>query len=479
MSTDIDILIVFAEADNIPRDETAVSWVSQFKKFLEFTLAQVINEKPKILLKGEYDSMTAPKLENVALIIPILSKDFISSATCMQHLETFYQAANKSPNRIFKVTKSPIAPQEQPEYLRALLGYNMYPLDANSGEVKEYTDYFGPDAERHYWMEIVDLSYDLAEALLQLKNDVPEPPVKSLFDRKIIYVAETSHDLSVERNIITRELQRNGYTVLPDKALPYDASDIEQIVRNDLEECTMSIHMIGNIYGEIANGSTRSVIDLQHKIATEKSQDARQRNEPFTRLIWITPSLRHINERQRKFIETIRHDVEQQEGAELLETPLEDFKNIIREELLEAIDRKIAKETGGKAIYLLHDQADEEDIKPFVDLIEGCGFRVLTPVFQGTLLEQRQKHIENLRALDGAVIYKGKAKDQWVRIKALDLTKAPGFGRKKPIVAKAILTTPGELSHREIFKDQRFRVIEGDTLHFMESLKIWLLEFDA
>ena len=42
-------------------------------------LSQVLSEKPKILLKGEYDTMTSPLLDNVAVLIPILSKDFIKS----------------------------------------------------------------------------------------------------------------------------------------------------------------------------------------------------------------------------------------------------------------------------------------------------------------------------------------------------------------------------------------------------------------
>jgi hypothetical protein len=479
MSSDIDILVVFADTDNEPSNEGGVAWVSQFKKFLEFMLTQVINEKPKILVKGEYDTMTSPRLDNVGVLVPILSKEFIASSTCLEHVDMFYTAVGKNANRIFKVAKSPLPLQEQPEYLRPLIGYDMYQLDPDSGEIREYSDYFSTDAERQYWMEIVDLSYDISDALLALKNGAPKPATKNLFDRKIVYLAETGHDLSVERSIITRELQRHGYAVLPDRTLPFNSIEIEHAVRKDLDECSMSIHLIGNTYGEIPDGSAHSIVDLQHKLASEKGQEAKKKNEPFSRLIWITPNLVHTNERQKKFIETIKRDVEMQEGAEILETPLENFKNVIREELLEAIDRKTLKETGGRAIYLLHDKGDHQDVKPLVDLIEKCGFHVLMPSFEGQPLEQRQKHIENLRVLDAAVIYKGKVNEQWVRMKVLDLMKAPGFGRKKPIIAKAILAAPGDLTHRESFKDQNFRLIEGDAQYFIESLKLFLLEFTA
>jgi hypothetical protein len=328
-------------------------------------------------------------------------------------------------------------------------------------------------------MEIVDLSYDICDVLQLLKDQATERPVKNLFKRKTVYLAETGHDLSVQRSIITRELQRHGYAVLPNRTLPANASDIEKVVRRDLEECSMSVHLIGNIYGDIPEGSDRSVIDIQNKIAAEKSQLSKGNKEEFSRLIWISPNLLHTSERQKLFIETIRHDAEAQEGAEILQTPLEDFKNIMREELSDANERKVVAETGGRAVYLMHDKIDHQDIRPYIDVIEQSGFNVLMPMFEGKLLELRQKHIENLRALDAAIIFKGKANDQWVRMKALDLLKAPGFGRKKPIIGKAILVSPGSATNADAFKSHNMRLIQGDQHDSLASLKSFLLQFNS
>ena len=476
MALDVDILIIFADRDNEPSANGDTAWVSQFRTFLEFMLTQVLSEKPKILLKGEYDTMTAPNLDNVATLVPILSRDFIQSTTCLEHLSKFDKATNKDAQRIFKVVKHPVPHREHPEILRQHIGYDLYQLDPDSDEVKEYSSYFSAEAERQYWMGIVDLSYDIAEALLGLKQSSPELGVKSLFDPKTVYLAEVGHDLSVQRNIIRRELQRNGYTVLPTQTLPSAVSEIERTVRRDLENCSMSIHLIGNNYGNILEDGSRSVTDLQHTLAAEKSQEASRKSATFQRLIWISPNLSHTSERQKSFIETIKRDVELQEGAEILETPLEDFKNIIREELLESIERKAVKETGGRAIYLLYDEGDHDDVETYVDVIKKSGFNVLIPAFKGELLEQRIKHMENLRALDAAIIFKGKTNDQWVRMKALDIMKAAGFGRKKPIVAKAILAPANEVLNRQAFDGQNFRFIDGDVTKSVESLKSFLSE---
>ena len=44
MAFDIDVLIVFAEKDNAA-NKNELGWVSQFKKFLELMLNQVLGEK--------------------------------------------------------------------------------------------------------------------------------------------------------------------------------------------------------------------------------------------------------------------------------------------------------------------------------------------------------------------------------------------------------------------------------------------------
>ncbi|MBX2963613.1 MAG: hypothetical protein KF687_13965 [Cyclobacteriaceae bacterium] len=479
MNLDIDVLIIFSDKDN----ETAngqQGWVTQFKKFLDLMLSQVLGSKPNIILKGEYDSITSPKLDNAATLVTILSPDFIQSGKCLDNLETFYQAAevnSKIKNRIFKAFKHPLSVQEQPPRIRELIGYEMYQLDTETGEVREYTDYFSTEAERQYWMKMVDLAYDIYDTLIQLKETGNKTDVRNILRRKTIYLAETGHDLSVQRNIIKRELQRHGYIVTPSKTLPGNIHDFEKAVRGDVDDAHLSIHLIGSAYGEIPEGSDRSIVDLQNRYASEKSQKVGK--DKFTRLIWINPVLTNASERQRAFIDTIKRDTEVQEGAEILQTPLEDFKNIMREELLEADEKNAMGETGGKCIYLVHDRIDHMEVKPLIDAIEKNGYTVLIPGFEGDLLELRQKHIDNLRNFDSAIIYKGKVNDQWVRMKVLDLLKAPGLGRKKPIKGKAVLTASNTSVNLEAFSNQNLRIVQAGSQDTAQSIKTLLEEFNT
>ncbi len=477
MAFEIDVLITFAEKDNETAQKNEQGWVTQFKKFLELMLLQVLGSKPNIVLKSEFDTATAPALNNAALLVSVLTKEFVESGRCLDNVETFHKATSNSKiNRIFKVMKAPLSPLEQPPRLRDLLGYEMYQLDAETGLQKEYSDFFSQEAEKQYWMKLVDLAYDIHEALLILNEGDVKSGVKNIYKRKSIYLAETGHDLSVQRNIIKRELQRHGYIVLPKNTLPTGINDVESIVKKDLEECSLSVHLIGSAYGEIPEGAERSIVDIQNRIASEVALAKKQGKQEFSRLIWISQNLKNASDKQKSFIDTIKRDTEAQEGAEILQNPLEDFKNIMREELLESQERRANENEFEKSIYLVHDKIDVSDVKPIKEAIEKSGFKVLTPAFEGELLEVRKQHIDNLRNFDGAIIFKGKVNDQWVRMKVLDLLKAPGFGRKKPIQGKAIVSVNNNL---EGFKNQNLTLITGDGSRSIETLKNFLQEINS
>src|SRR5690606_14855059 len=101
----------------------------------------------------------------------------------------------------------------------------------------------------------------------------------------------------------------------------------------------------------------------------------------------------------------------------------------------------------------------------------------LQPEFEGDLLELRKKHVENLKNFDSAIIYQGVVNEQWVRMKVLDLLKAPGFGRKKPILGRAILKLPGSKLNVDAYKNQNLKVVESDSSKAVESLNSLLDEF--
>ena len=214
----------------------------------------------------------------------------------------------------------------------------------------------------------------------------------------------------------------------------------------------MSIHLIGEDYGYKPKGSELSVVDLQNKIAAQYTRDILEYNETsdkkekFSRLIWLSPDLKNVSERQKIFIEDLKSDAASLDEAEVLQIQLQELKSIIREELVtggrfKTRDVKLAEkitEISGTVVYVIFDKFDKEKVKPFIEYFDKKGLHVVASIYEGDLIDLRYLHQENLRRCDAAFIYYGGASKEWIRTKLQDILKAPGFGRVKAMKANAI-----------------------------------------
>lgn len=432
MSEKLEINIIYAEEDNKPILQNR-GWVSYFEKFLYMMLKQTMNRKIQINLISDAKGNDA---ESEGLYIPVLSPDFILSGACLDRIENLFisNKTSKFQDRIFPVFKSPLAYIDIPEKLRALTGYIFY-LNSENRE-QELSDFFSKEAEKGYWMKMVDLCFDIYETVLNMnqKNKSDKE-----HDRKAIYLAETGQDLSGARNIIKRELTRHGYEVYPKSLLPHNVTDVKKSIKEDLQKCTFSIHMIGASYGTIPNGTESSIMDIQNLLASEFAEKNPQK---FNRLIWISPGLKFASEKQKSFIHNIKRDDKASFGAEVLQTSLEDFKNTLWEELLEkGLNKKLRntfrnKEQNKAIIYLIYDEIDSNEVEPIKKEILQHDVELIVLDNKGELMDLRNKHIDALKEMDAAIVFQKNVNNQWVYMKLLDLLKAPGFGRSKPILGK-------------------------------------------
>ena len=460
---EIDILINYSESDNTAEAGNP-GWVTSFEKFLQTILDQVLGTNPTIVSKSDTDSLTKSELKNSAVLISIVSNEMVSSGPCLDAVEAFHKQ-DKANNRLFKVMKEHVAYERQPQHLAQLLPYDLYDSDKTNEAQPAFYDYFSPEAEQIYWMKLVDLAYDINEMLLQ-QNVAESGDTKPLYERKSIYLATTGNDLSVQRNVIRRELQRHGFKVLPDHSLSNNLDDLTRDITESLNKSIFSIHLLGSSYGDIPEGSDRSVVDLQNRIASQTTTSA---GNKLQRLIWIKPDQSKSSERQRAFLDNLQRDISTLEGAEVLQTPLEDFKNIMREEIF--VNENFGTTNGHsfhvdktkQNVYLIYDKVDKAGVTPVIKNLVKEGFNVIEPDFEGDLLEIRKGHLEKLKQFDLAIVYQGEVNINWVRMKLLDLLKAPGLGRTKPIVGKAVIAGEGVELKKELYEDFEVELISSNN----------------
>jgi len=463
-----DIIINYTDKDNESASKSENGWVDDFSRFLKIMLTQVLGREPLIILKTEGSALSVSELKNTGILISILSPHFMSSGQCLDAIEEFNKVSSASSvPRTFKVLKTEVGYDDQPAKLKDAIAYELYDLDYESGSAIVFNDYFGPAAENVYWMKMVDLAYDVHESLLMLQDADAKDGVTPLYKRDTIFLAETGQDLNVHRNVIRRELQRHGFRVLPDHTLPRELAAAEAEIKKELAESVMSVHLIGSSYGVIPTGGDKSLVDIENRLAAEKVKDNPD-GRKLQRLIWINPNQENSSDQQKSFIENIQRDLAALEAAEIFQIPLEDFKNTLREELFDNTNGsdgqslEIKVDDKKSNAYLIYDKLDKEEATAVGKELTKAGLNVLHSEFEGNVLELRKLHQEKLKHLDVGIVFKGKVNDNWVRMKILDLLKAPGLGRNKPILGKAVIGGIGAELASEKYKDLDLEIMSTD-----------------
>jgi hypothetical protein len=485
-----DIYISYSLTDNHSSSNSG-GWVNNFKKFLDILLKQVLGEAPVFLNYSNQEKPASSELAKVGIFISIISPEYTKNEACIEELNDFVNQAQKNGNlhyngyeRIFKVIKYPVSLTEQPSKILNLLSYDLYDTNSQTGEVSEFSNFFNPDAERKYWLKLVDLAYDIAAVIRSFRNLELKTDFSGSLYNRTVYLAEAGYDLQLHRDNIKRELIRHGFRVLPDKALPLNMREMELAIKSDLEKSRLSIHLIGDSYGELAYNSEKSILDIQNRIAGEHctmtSAIVGDENK-FNRLIWISPQAQLLNDKQKMFVDTLRRDLEAIEGAEILHSPIEDFKMVILEELLGMNVHKIRVDSNkkdisvGKSAYLIYDKVDEFEAKKLAEQLTVANMDVIMPSFDGQLLELREIHLNNLRKCDVGIVFMNQVNDLWVQMKFLDLLKAPGLGRNKGEIHKALIVGKNAKDRIRNFPNLDLPVLELND-NIQNSLLMFLNE---
>jgi hypothetical protein len=482
-----DAFISYAHMDNVELIEGGKGWVTNLHRALEIRVGQLLGKPPEIWrdpkLTGNdaFGEALMERLRCVAALISVVSPRYVKSDWARKELAEFWKAAEeqggihfRNKARIFKVLKTPVPLESHPPELQPLLGYQFFNIDPDTGRVRELDEVFGPEAQRDFWMRLDDLAHDVCCLVEMLEASGAAVIPKADKNQKAIFLAQTTFDLREQRETIKRDLQQHGSNVLPADALSHVESEVREAVRADLAQCQMSIHFFGKTYSLVPEGGMRSLLEIQNELAIERCSEG-----DFSRLLWIPPGLQVQDERQRAVIEQLRLDPRTQDGADLLETFLEDLRTVIQGRLKEArlkqdrleeasrlkpvphpLGRSAIAGGGSHAqLYLIYDQRDAAVTAPWEDFLFEQDFEIIRPVFEGDEAEIREHHEESLRSCDGALIFYGSGNECWLRRKLRELQKSPGYGRNKPLPATAISLIPPRTPDKERFRTHEAFVI--------------------
>lgn len=177
-----DIFISYAHDDNRPQFGSN-GWIDYFEEHLR-SMAQGMlgngpqGEKVKIYRDqrlrrfGGFDEQLARSLADSAVLICVLSPNYLTSEWCKWELNEFLKHAHSS--RILKAVIRPVNEQEQPEEIRRTLDSYFYRISESSGLFNELRPQINKEDIADYAMRLETLAQNVVELLKQIRRAPPE-----------------------------------------------------------------------------------------------------------------------------------------------------------------------------------------------------------------------------------------------------------------------------------------------------------------
>ena len=437
----VGIFISYSHKDNARLTPAEAGWVDVFHTALERRLAMLrgadteVWRDPKISGSDALTEIIQQRIDASEILISVLSPGYLNSSWGADELRWFVrryagQVLVGTKSRVVKVIKLP--DKRQADWggppLTDMTGWPFYKNSALGAPLE-----FDPVRDQEFMNKVNDLAWVITETLAELpeeKQSVSLPLQRMAAPTGIsIYVAETTYDLTGERERLRRELEQFGHTVVASGALRPELPGYAERVTAALQSCRLSVHPVGNGSGNIPAGERFSAVKVQYA----RAADIAAARKDLIVVPWIPPGVAATDDQQRAFIEELQND------ARLLIAPLEQLKTRIGD-LLAA--KPVAAAAGAapqsRSIYLIADPVDADASRPVAAHLRSRGFDIALPLSRGTATEQRSVHEDNLQTADAVLIFYGRTSELWLRKKQNDLRKLSARSRA-PLRARAVL----------------------------------------
>lgn len=465
MSFENHIFISYAHVDNMKTPDVE-GWITRFHKSLTSYLSHnlggdaVIWRDEKLEGTDIFGKTIVNQFSKTAVLVSVLSERYLKSEWCLKEVNEFCRvAAREQPGlvvddkvRVVKVMLKPIPTEQRallPPIMQEALGYEFY--EEVEGQRTLLLDpAFGEEYGQAYRRKIYFLADDVAELVKKLEQFKPSPNTTALDQdvllddqqadaRPTIYLAECGYDRWEDREKIHGELREHGYTILPEQRLPDLEKDYIDEVNRLLDQCALSIHLIGKgDGGRPAGPGQQSAVALQHARALEKSKA-----DGLPRVIWLPGETTGRDERHQAFINALRDNSAMHFKADLIAGNLEELKretlNTLKKlEEPEASDAQETTEATDKKVYVICDAKDLDlaDLGLLLEFLAGQDVEIALPLFTGNAAEISQANEVQIKSCDAVILFFGAGDGAWRHAQESEIKRVQGLRIDKPLLAR-------------------------------------------
>jgi TIR domain len=408
-----DVFVSYAHRDNRTFGR-AEGWVVTFDTNLREALSHKLKRGQPDIWRDQRLSSSDPfsatireAVTKAATLLVILSENYLESEWCQQELALFLDAAQHTggaTGRLFLVCLDAVEYTRWPAAFHQLLGVQFYEqanVDAPANTLG--TPLAHDPGERLYWQRLDDLSRELANKLLQMKQaiesvaaapdpqDMPTPPHPA--GTPAVFLAETTPDLDEVRDSIRRYLEQANIRVLPESYYDRTPTAFRSAMEADLAQGLLFVQLLGPYAG-------RKTADLPKGYEGLQLDVAEARGVPILR--WHAPELEVVAVR----------DPELLARAAVMVMPLEELKReIVKTVHKQQAAHKVSAIEGDGALVLVNAKScDEQAVQTLLQVFDRQGIGYDTADESDnieTLVEQDVFH--------GLMVVYGRCEHQWAK----------------------------------------------------------------
>ena len=461
------VFISYSHPDNL--SVSGKGFVSRLEEALLPYLSNRLKRTPPKIWRDQrlsdnvdFDPVIIDSLKGSAVMLAVLTDNYVGSAWCRREATTFCDAAEAglglSPGdkaRLFKVVMLPPSaldglPDAMLKQGRGTPFFTRVGKDRRMSQDERDTPMpldpsFGADYESQFNLAVSLLAAEIADSLKALNNETAgtasTDPKKAF-----VYLAQCDEDRRADREALRSELLQFGYRVLPDRELPRSDAELRAVVADMLARSVLAIHLLGSGPGQVPSGVREdSDLVIQNELALQRAQVA-----PLRRLVSLPRGTVCPRERHQKFLDALLTDEGALGQADLIDGDrsklIEEMHvalKAIEEEAAQAAEAaaqaaaqaaiQAAAQTIGTAeaqsrstpapatgaagqtakLYMLYTIDDLEATGDLRDALEER-YDLRTPVFEGTPDAIRKANEARLLACDAVLLFWGAGTDAWL-----------------------------------------------------------------
>ena len=454
------VFISYSHPDNL--SVSGKGFVSRLEEALLPYLSNRLKRTPPKIWRDQrlsdnvdFDPVIIDSLKGSAVLLAVLTDNYVGSAWCRREATTFCDAAEAglglSPGdkaRLFKVVMLPPSaldglPDAMLRQGRGTPFFTRVGKDRRISQDERDTPMpldpsYGADYESQFNLAVSLLAAEIADSLKALGNEAAGTPGTDP-KKAFVYLAQCDDDRRADREALRSELLQFGYRVLPDRELPRSDTELRAVVAEMLARSVLAIHLLGNGPGQVPSGVREdSDLVIQNELALQRAQVA-----PLRRLVSLPRGTVCPRERHQKFLDALLTDEGALGQAELIDG---DRSKLIEEMhvALKAIEEEVAQATAEAAaqaaaetartadaqsrrttapatgsagqpakLYMLYTIDDLEATGDLRDALEAR-YDLWTPVFEGPPDAIRKANEARLLECDAVLLFWGAGTDAWL-----------------------------------------------------------------